>query len=522
MESPSASSSVPQTPTTKRQKRGPSVKCPICHEIVPPGQYKQHFQQELGQLDNPGGKARGKRGAAIAATRQITRGKHSSSGPDGERRALLNDIQKRRIARSNDHGSGSGSRDGAGTSRWSNGGGDRGSGSNSRRRLIDELDAEQGGSHGQATCFICDERLFGSLEDINAHIDRCLLHPPTSTSTSTHPNSGSSSNNTHHPNTNMTHSGGSSQGHPPTPSPQQDIHQQQSRPRVHEPFEEYEWAGQTRIRATALFEGGLANLPGGSTSWLNSAAQTDVDDELNIEDDDEEEYGSAQFSERDVLLQNVDAESEELREIVMASSMASSTSTSRAPSVGPEKGGGGEEGKQEKEYAQGDVKKIVDDDYETSDEHVGSSRQAMMSKQKRKRKELEIDIDGDGDVILADEEQEKGDEDGEDDDEEEIDIEEEDEDNSDDIDTMLGAAFASGDTKLVIEALKGKVRHLEAVNKDVPMCLICLEPYKVPLTSIVCWHVHCEACWFRTLGTKKLCPQCQKITLPKDLRRIYL
>ncbi|KAG0261065.1 hypothetical protein DFQ27_003166 [Actinomortierella ambigua] len=473
-------------------------------------------------------------------------------------------IEKERTLRNkSDHSSGSGSRDGTGSSRWSSVGGggvDRNSSSssggnnNNSRRLIDELDAEQGGSHhGQATCFICDERLFGSLEDINAHIDRCLLHPPSSTSSHHHNiaqnSSGSSSGN----NTHTTHNTSSPQGHPPalspdqqeqhqqpplplSSSPQQQQQQQQQRPRVHEPFEEYEWAGQTRIRATALFEGGLANLPGGSTSRLNSAAQTDVDDELNIEDDDEEEYGSAQFSERDVLLQNADAESEELREIVMGSSSsasASSASTSRAPSVlGREKDGEGiEDGDMEDNDNHLAGKRVVDSDDgdedddmagEASREQAGSSRQAMMSKQKRKRKEFEIDIDGDGDGALPDEEQG-----GEDEDEEEIDIEDDDDDDdntsdSDNIDAQLSSAFASGDAKLVIEALKGKVRHLEAVNKDVPMCLICLEPYKVPLTSIVCWHVHCEACWFRTLGTKKLCPQCQKITLPKDLRRIYL
>ncbi|KAG0232614.1 hypothetical protein BGW41_001775 [Actinomortierella wolfii] len=347
----------------------------------------------------------------------------------------------------------------------------------------DELDPERGGSNGQATCFICNERLFGSLEDINAHIDRCLLHPPTSTSS----NSGGNNNGI---NT-------SSQGS-----------QSQSANRHHEPFEEYEWAGQTRIRATALFEGGLVNLPGGSTSRLNSAAQTDVDDELNIEDDDEEEYGSAQFTERDVLLQNADAESEELREIVIGSS-----SPSRAPSMSRDQAGDMSDDNENDN--------LMDDKLaDVEGGQAGSSHQAAMGKHKRKRKEVEIDIDGDGDGDIAEEED---DDEQEGDDDEEIDIEDNDDDvNSNDIDAMLSSAFASGDTKLVIEALKGKIRHLEVINKDVPMCLICLEPYKVPLTSIVCWHVHCEACWFRTLGTKKLCPQCQKITLPKDLRRIYL
>lgn len=81
------------------------------------------------------------------------------------------------------------------------------------------------------------------------------------------------------------------------------------------------------------------------------------------------------------------------------------------------------------------------------------------------------------------------------------------------------------------------------------------ENYIVPLVSVSCWHVHCEECWLRTLvstdfitrslpfrccvvvlmwifyhdffflnwqGAKKLCPQCNMITSPSDLRRIYL
>ncbi|GFT13425.1 e3 ubiquitin-protein ligase Rnf220 [Nephila pilipes] len=53
-------------------------------------------------------------------------------------------------------------------------------------------------------------------------------------------------------------------------------------------------------------------------------------------------------------------------------------------------------------------------------------------------------------------------------------------------------------------------------------CLICMEPFIKPVVSICCWHVHCEECWLKTLGTKKLCPQCNMITAARDLRRIYL
>ncbi|XP_016357615.1 E3 ubiquitin-protein ligase RNF220-like [Sinocyclocheilus anshuiensis] len=75
-----------------------------------------------------------------------------------------------------------------------------------------------------------------------------------------------------------------------------------------------------------------------------------------------------------------------------------------------------------------------------------------------------------------------------------------------------------------LEALKTRIRDLEKqlTRGDRFKCLICMDSYTVPLTSIQCWHVHCEECWLRTLGAKKLCPQCNTITSPGDLRQVYL
>ncbi|KAI8065770.1 hypothetical protein BC940DRAFT_326794 [Gongronella butleri] len=75
---------------------------------------------------------------------------------------------------------------------------------------------------------------------------------------------------------------------------------------------------------------------------------------------------------------------------------------------------------------------------------------------------------------------------------------------------------------LVMDALRARIHQLEMATKSVQRCLICLEPYTKPVASVVCWHVHCEKCWMQTLSSKKLCPQCQKITAPADLRRVYL
>lgn len=74
----------------------------------------------------------------------------------------------------------------------------------------------------------------------------------------------------------------------------------------------------------------------------------------------------------------------------------------------------------------------------------------------------------------------------------------------------------------IIESLKMKLRLFENQAQNKFKCLICLDDYKNPAISVACWHVHCEECWLRSLGARKLCPQCNLITTPKDLRRIYM
>ncbi|CAI6357722.1 unnamed protein product [Macrosiphum euphorbiae] len=77
----------------------------------------------------------------------------------------------------------------------------------------------------------------------------------------------------------------------------------------------------------------------------------------------------------------------------------------------------------------------------------------------------------------------------------------------------------------VVEALKARIRELESVSKtdgDKFTCLLCKGNFKDPVVSTSCWHVYCEVCWLQILGAKKLCPQCYVITLPSNLRRVYL
>lgn len=66
----------------------------------------------------------------------------------------------------------------------------------------------------------------------------------------------------------------------------------------------------------------------------------------------------------------------------------------------------------------------------------------------------------------------------------------------------------------MIEELRNRIRQLETEgggggggggddthpkDTDDYKCLICLEHYKKPVISTVCWHVHCEECWLHTL-----------------------
>ncbi|CAH0562343.1 unnamed protein product [Brassicogethes aeneus] len=102
-------------------------------------------------------------------------------------------------------------------------------------------------------------------------------------------------------------------------------------------------------------------------------------------------------------------------------------------------------------------------------------------------------------------------------------------------DSNVSTSDAGSSSRIqLIEELRNRIRQLEgeagtettATSTDAASddykCLICLEHYKKPVISTVCWHVHCEECWLHTLGSKKVCPQCSMITSPTDLRRIFM
>ncbi|XP_029309033.1 E3 ubiquitin-protein ligase RNF220a isoform X4 [Cottoperca gobio] len=229
-------------------------------------------------------------------------------------------------------------------------------------------------------------------------------------------------------------------------------------------FEEYEWAGQKRIRATALLEGGFRGTGFATCSIKESTAESDAD--LDVDGDDTLEYGKAQYTEADIIPcsgagedQGEAREREALRGAVLNGGMPSNRIT-------PEFS----------KWVSDEMPSTSNGESSKTDPGTPSSS-CSSSCAPRTCKNSEIEK-------VTEEES----------------------------------------TATTMEALKARIRELERqiLRGDRNKCLICMDSYTMPLTSIQCWHVHCEECWLRTLGNKKLCPQCNTITSPGDLRRVYL
>ncbi|XP_078143653.1 E3 ubiquitin-protein ligase RNF220a isoform X6 [Centroberyx gerrardi] len=230
-------------------------------------------------------------------------------------------------------------------------------------------------------------------------------------------------------------------------------------------FEEYEWAGQKRIRATALLEGGFRGTGFAMCSAKESAADSDAD--LDVDGDDTLEYGKAQYTEADIIPcsgagedQGEAREREALRGAVLNGGMPSNRIT-------PEFS----------KWVNDEMPSTSNGESSKTDPNTPSSSSCSSSScAPRTCKNSEIE------------------------------------------------KVTEESTATTLEALKARIRELEKqiLRGDRYKCLICMDSYTMPLTSIQCWHVHCEECWLRTLGNKKLCPQCNTITSPGDLRRVYL
>ncbi|CAL8368476.1 unnamed protein product [Boreogadus saida] len=298
-------------------------------------------------------------------------------------------------------------------------------------------------------------------------------------------------------------------------------------------FEEYEWAGQKRIRATALLEGGFRGTGFVVCGTKESAADSDGD--LDVDGDDTLEYGKAQYTEADVIPcsgagedQGEAREREALRGAVLNGGMPTTRITpefSKWVSDEMPSTSNGESSKADpnapsssscssstsssvpRTCKNSEIEKVTEDSTATTLEAL-----------KARIRELEKQIlRGDRYKCLI---------------------------------CMRKPAIQSGAENKSLGVWPGPRPPANQVGgrqqpKSLPLGLYCLyrgvviggyssgikrhlpqplrrDSYTMPLTSIQCWHVHCEECWLRTLGNKKLCPQCNTITSPGDLRRVYL
>ncbi|XP_037131419.1 E3 ubiquitin-protein ligase RNF220a isoform X2 [Syngnathus acus] len=295
-------------------------------------------------------------------------------------------------------------------------------------------------------------------------------------------------------------------------------------------FEEYEWAGQKRIRATALLEGGFRATGFATCSIKESGADSDAD--LDVDGDDTLEYGKAQYTEADIIPcsgagedQGEAREREALRGAVLNGGMPSNRITpefSKWASDEMPSTSNGESCKMEpstpssstpsaacvpRTCKNSEIEKV------TEDESTATTMEALKARIRELEKQI---LRGDRYKCLI---------------------------------CMRKPAIQSGVEIKRLGAWPGprplasEVR--ERQPKSLPLGLYYLyrglviggygssikrllpqplrrDSYTMPLTSIQCWHVHCEECWLRTLGNKKLCPQCNTITSPGDLRRVYL
>ncbi|XP_066548790.1 E3 ubiquitin-protein ligase RNF220a isoform X7 [Amia ocellicauda] len=287
-------------------------------------------------------------------------------------------------------------------------------------------------------------------------------------------------------------------------------------------FEEYEWCGQKRVRATSLLEGGFRALRplrpvqmglsrlGSGFVTCSSKENHDSDADLDVDGDDTLEYGKAQYTEADIIPCSGEEpgeakEREALRGAVLNGGTPSNRITpefSKWASDEMPSTSNGETGKQDASTAtaqktckNSDIEKITEDSTVTTFEAL-----------KARIRELEKQLSR-GDrykcLICMRKRFQTSAEDK-------------------NLEPEINKSESRGAKRLPLNIYclyRGYIMGCTGIKQLLPPMR---DSYTMPLTSIQCWHVHCEECWLRTLGAKKLCPQCNTITSPGDLRRVYL
>lgn len=219
---------------------------------------------------------------------------------------------------------------------------------------------------------------------------------------------------------------------------------------------------QKHPKNPSLFSAGLV------TAVTNASTNAD-DEDLNVDGDDSQIYGSPQYTERDIIVPLAEENTKEnlyLRNLVLAQSACAATESSTTPARASRT--------ERSDQTQ------IDMDVQPSTSSSEPNCSASTSRNDNPPAEST---------------------------------------SSESTNKTSGPADA---LIHIIDALKAKIREYEVIIQNKSKCLICMDDFRVPVVSICCWHVHCEECWLRTLGARKLCPQCNMITSATDLRRIYM
>ncbi|KAK3850335.1 hypothetical protein Pcinc_042954, partial [Petrolisthes cinctipes] len=259
--------------------------------------------------------------------------------------------------------------------------------------------------------------------------------------------------------------------------------------------EEYEWCGETRVRATQMLRAE------GQLHALGTRVERGSEDEMvDVCDDEEETYGPPEYTLTDLTTTPTPTENHTPTPTQNSTPMTTSTDWSETTTTIEEQSG---------------IRRKRTRSLDTEEDTAGtSSREECCCTEEPMEHRLTHDegiiplqIQNNNSVVKSSEETiclaAVVEEDGR--------------------DELFESAGSEAGDKAVIEALRVKVRELEtACNTPPPICRICLGEYVTPVVSVLCWHVHCEKCWLRCLAAKPLCPQCRVITGPSSLRRIHV
>lgn len=229
-------------------------------------------------------------------------------------------------------------------------------------------------------------------------------------------------------------------------------------------------------------------LTGLQTASIIQPSQNDEDEDLNVDGDDSQIYGEPQYSERDIILvDNNKKENVYLRNLVIGEAPCSSGFDKSAHQAGQSRNGFDSISMENGDESMQPTPSSSFENHSVAETEIKCESTASSSK-------IMIDLkDGSVKEVTT-------------------------------VTNQSVTSFTQSDTAAnqVIEALKAKIREYETIIKNKSKCLICMDEFRIPVVSICCWHVHCEECWLRTLGARKLCPQCNMITSPTDLRKIYM